>query len=439
MLPRSAAVRGVGLIAGGTAAGHALALLLSPVLTRIYAPADFGLSGVFISVMAITSVVGTLRYEFALPVTPDERSAMNMLVAGLLTNLAVVTLVALSIPVLGDPLATLIGSPALADYMWLLPPTLIAVGSYRLMTQWSVRTRQYTVIARRNLYFGTSQVIIQVGLGLLGLRPIGLLLSVGVGHTVGALTIGASLLTKYREVLRQVSVAEMRRVLRRYIRFPLLSSWAGILNTAGSFVPLLVIAKLFGPTVAGWYVLTTRVVGSPMDLISEAVAPVYLGEAASLTRQEPRALRRLFMASFRRLLLAGIVPVAAIAAPAPLWFPVVFGDQWREAGLYALLLIPFYLAHFVATPLSTLILFEKQHLDLAWDAARFVLGVGSIVTAWRLGASPLQAIGTFGAVMAGLYVVLLVLNYQVTMRAASRPRHVSADSAAAAGSSRIAE
>ena len=155
-------------------------------------------------------------------------------------------------------------------------------------------------------------------------------------------------------------------------------------------------------------------------MVSEAVAQVYLGEVATLARQDVDALRRLFVVSLRRLLTVGVIATVAVAAPAPLWFPVVFGDRWHEAGRYAVLLIPFYVGQFVAAPLSsTLAVFERQDIQLAWDWARLVCSVASVVVPIRLGASPLVTIGVFGVVMGGLYAVLLLVNFRAIGSASS--------------------
>jgi O-antigen/teichoic acid export membrane protein len=419
-MPRGTVARAVGVIAGATVAGQALTLLLSPVLSRMYSPADFGLYGVFLSLVTILNVVGTLRYELAIPLADDEVSAVNLLVVGLIANASIIGLLALCVPVFSEPLAAWIGTPELADYLWLLPLTLLATGVYYLLTYWAIRNRRYNVLARRNIYYSLGQAVTTTGLGLLGFRPVGLLLGTFAGHMTGALAVARSLVTRERALFAQVSTRRMILVARRYVRFPLLSSWSGFVNSAGTVVPLLLLSKYFGPTVTGWFVLTTRVVGAPSAFVGEAVAHVYLGELAMRARLDPRALRRLFVTSFRRLLAVGTAAIIVISAPAPLWFPVVFGDRWREAGRYALCLIPLYIAQFVATPLaSTLAIFERQDLQLAWDCLRLVCSVASIVVPAHLGASALVTIGIFGSVMACMYFLLLLLNYHVVHRAAS--------------------
>ena len=54
-------------IAGGNALGQALTVAVSPVLTRIYSPTDFGVLAVQVSLLSIILIFAGLRYEFATP------------------------------------------------------------------------------------------------------------------------------------------------------------------------------------------------------------------------------------------------------------------------------------------------------------------------------------------------------------------------------------
>lgn len=46
-LPKNRFARSVSILAGGTAAGQAIVVLASPLLTRLYSPEDFGLLAVY--------------------------------------------------------------------------------------------------------------------------------------------------------------------------------------------------------------------------------------------------------------------------------------------------------------------------------------------------------------------------------------------------------
>ncbi len=62
-------------------------------------------------------------------------------------------------------------------------------------------------------------------------------------------------------------------------------------------------------------------------------------------------------------------------------------------------------------PLSkTLTILERQDLQLAWDAGRLVLVVGSLVVSRALAAPEWAAVAAYGAAMLAAYCGLLVLS-----------------------------
>src|SRR5690606_21592699 len=78
--PRAGFVRNVAVLAGGTALGQLLTIAASPVLTRLYDPADFGVLGVYAALLTTITTVASLRYELAIPVSDDEEEAASLLV-----------------------------------------------------------------------------------------------------------------------------------------------------------------------------------------------------------------------------------------------------------------------------------------------------------------------------------------------------------------------
>ena len=65
-------------LAGGGALAQALPLLLGPLLTRLFTPAEFGQYHLFAAVAANLAVVACGRYEFALPMAADAGEADSL-------------------------------------------------------------------------------------------------------------------------------------------------------------------------------------------------------------------------------------------------------------------------------------------------------------------------------------------------------------------------
>jgi O-antigen/teichoic acid export membrane protein len=410
-LPKNSFVRSVLVLAGGTALGQLITLLASPFITRLYTAEDFGLLAVFTSLLGIFLVVASWRYEFAVPLPEDDKDAAALLVLSLVIVM-VMSLVTLAVVLLfPDALANLLGSPQLAPYLWLLPLSLVAAGTYQVISYWSIRQKHFKQLSVTKLTQSLWLVAVQLGLGFLGLRPLGLFVGDLVGRFGGSGSLARLAWKQSKDTFKLVRVADLRSVAYRYRKFPLLSSGSSLLNAAGLQLPAILFASLFGPQIAGWFALSQRLVAIPSVLIGRSVLQVYMNEAARLANTDAAGLKKLFLQTTTKLLQISIAPCLLMVAFGGLAFSLVFGKEWFEAGRYLQVLSIMFLAQFVTFPISqTLIILEKQGWQLAWDTLRFVLVVVSIAVPYAMGVNPFWSVVSYSAAMLVAYVVLFQLS-----------------------------
>ena len=74
-------LRNVITLITGTAIAQAIPIAISPVLTRIYSPDDFGVFALYLSITSIIAIVATGRYELAitLPAKNEEDAVTNLM------------------------------------------------------------------------------------------------------------------------------------------------------------------------------------------------------------------------------------------------------------------------------------------------------------------------------------------------------------------------
>ena len=109
-------------LAGGTTFAQIITILSVPVLTRLYGPQDFGVWTLYISITSIISVIACLRYEYSIMLPESDEEAVNLLG---LSFLAVVFVSGLTLPILWyfkEPIAGILNSQQIGDYLWLVPP-----------------------------------------------------------------------------------------------------------------------------------------------------------------------------------------------------------------------------------------------------------------------------------------------------------------------------
>ncbi len=71
--PRSEFSRNVLTLMTGTTIAQAIPIAISPILTRIYTPEDFGMLALFIAITAIFGSIANGRYELATMLPKKDR------------------------------------------------------------------------------------------------------------------------------------------------------------------------------------------------------------------------------------------------------------------------------------------------------------------------------------------------------------------------------
>lgn len=404
--------------------GQALTVLVSPILTRLYSPEDFGVFGVYASILGIVVVVASLRYEYALPLAEDDETAANILALCFLLLFVITGLVTLAVYGLGEQITALANTAELSSYLWLIPVGTFGAGTYNILNYWAVRKRDFQRIARTRVSRGLGRATMQVGVGFVQPGPLGLLLGQLVGEIAGSAALGLAVWNKDRaSFYRALSLQGLRKAGTRYKRFPLLSSWADFLEALGLHVPQILLAIFYGAQVAGWFALGQRVIAAPLNIVADSVTMVYFGEAAQRLRDDPNGLRGLFLRLIGWLALVGGLPIVFICALAPWFFAIVFGPEWETAGRYVQTMGFMFAVRFAIAPLShTLNVLERQDLYSIWQGTRLVLVVGGLLVGGTLELSDFSAVKLYSLAMVSAYIILGGLvwhSLQTTLKSSS--------------------
>lgn len=416
------ALHGVATLSAATLAAQGIVVAVSPLVTRLYSPAELGTFAFYLSILTAVSAVAAGRFELALALPADERTAANLLGAALVVICIVVA------GLFGAVGIATIGGLDMDAYFgggvrWLLPLGVVALTTYQCLSYWMVRHEDFSTVARTRLTQGTGLAAGQVGLGIAAGGSVSLVLADLLGRTVGIGRLIKTAVKRHGEVLREVSVKGMERAASRYRRFPLLLAPTAWLNVGALQAPAVALLVIYGAEVAGWYSLAQRVVALPLTLVGQSVAQVYLGRAASLRRnRHAEELRAFFLRVSKRLAMIALIVAAIIVLLAPPLFEPVFGDSWSPAGEYVRLLAPMLAVQLLVVPISqTLNLMERQAWQAAWDFGRLCIVLSAFASAAGLGLEPAGAVGLYSGVMSVCYIVLLFLS-RLALRREGRPR-----------------
>jgi O-antigen/teichoic acid export membrane protein len=413
--------RNVLRVAGANALAQALLLVSAPLLTRLYAPGDFGVLGVFMALASIGMAFATARLEWSMPNPRSPTQAAALLACGVLLLAAVCVALAAGLPWL--PPAWLPPDwREIRPALWLLPVVLAGHGLVQLLQAWHVRGAELRALGQVKLWQSAAQVAVALGAGLaLGAAggPWGLLAGAVAGAWVGALGLGWHA-QGLRRARRRLSARRLALSWRRYRGQAAWSTLAASLNTLSLTVVPLLLARHYSAAEVGYYALMQRVAFGPVGVVGNAVRQSFWAEAAQRARSDPGALRALYLRSARRLAWFALpVALAALAGP---WVvgPLFGAAQWQAAGWVLAASVPMLVGQLVVSPLSHLEVHGRQRWQALWDAVRLVLLVGVVEWQGRAGAPLAQAVFWLSALLGLMYLALFRLNLLALQRAGRR-------------------
>ncbi len=398
-------LRRAGVLSSGSAVGHIFTLAASPLLTRIYGPANFGALGLFTSYLSVAGVAVALQYEASIVSAADEAEAAYLTFAAAVLTLPTSAIAGLILWALIR--FSLLGFGGLEWYVCvLLSLVMCFIGIFVVLRYWNLRQQSFAQVSQAVVLQSAARAILQTASGALGLHATGLIVGETLGRGMGMGRMFKSARPELQPYIRTFRWDECKRALWRNRKFPLYSLPSTLIDAlcVGLALPLLI--QHYGAQTGGYYSLVWRAVALPSVLITLAVADTFHSHLAVCARETPSEVLQLFRRTSVTLFLVGLVPFLVLSLWAPPLFSLVFGKQWIESGMMAVLIAPWFLSQFVVNPVSRVVLvLSGQEAKLVWDVL-CLLSIPAVFYIARVrGLEALQTIKLLSLVSTALYIV----------------------------------
>lgn len=396
--------RNMTMLASGSIAAKALGIFTLPVITRLYQPEHFGVLSIFTAITALIVPFCTLRYSMAIPLPRHDGMAATLAVMCGLCLLVNSSLVFVVFWLTAPALLGLLSMEQLLPFWWLVPVAVAGSGIYELLSNWAVREKAFKPLAKTKVWQAVIGSSVKIGLGFLGVKPLGLLIGQVFTQAGGIVSLLQSFQRKFRSSCRRhVTRKRMVFAFKRFADFPRYRLPSQVLLIMSTNAPLLYFAWRFGPETTGQLGLALTMLALPMTLFGQTTGQAYYAEIARIGKQDPEEIYKITKSITKKLFLISIVPFLILLAGGPWLFQFVFGEAWRQAGIFASLLAINLLPQFVTSPvMNTLNIFDKQGYYLQNNLMRLCLiSIAFIVSyLWNL-----PAVFT-----AFIYVIFLFLH-----------------------------
>jgi len=377
--------RNVFTLVSGTTIAQIISLAIYPVLSRMYTPDDFGVFALYMSILMVTNILATAKYELAIMMPGEDRDALNLVgISGIITIVVSLVLFMLA-ALLNRKLAVALGNEAIAAWLYLIPVSTFLNGLYQSLNYWSIRKKRFKNITVANLSQSLANSTVKLGFGAVAAGPIGLIAGSVVGQVAGFLAFFIKFFRKDRSKLGLIRKPVMKAMAGEYYRFPKYNMFHGITNSFASSLPVFVLTAWFSTAIAGLYSFGFTIIFRPMNLATTALSQVFSQRVITKVNDgQPifEDVRRLFI----KMVQFSVLPFGLVAVFAPLIFRVVFGPEWETAGVYSRILIPWLFVLFLSAPFTFMPdLFRQQGKALAIEIVKLFLRAAALFAGVHFG------------------------------------------------------
>jgi len=337
-------------------------------IARLYAPEEFGIFVLFLSIASLLSILSTGGYERALLLAETTEEKQHIFRFSLKSNFIINVIV---MSALGIYLAVSRESDLSGIIMLLMIPVYaFFFGGLQLIRN----------ILISNKMFGKLSVLeVTRALAAGGLQTL-LFILPGTGLFIGIVL--AQIVTFIIYFVRLPETSSFRigschprelDLARRYINFPRYSVPGELFNYLSSQLPVFIIKPFFGATMLGLYSFPHRYMSIPVQLTSISIGSVFVQKAQSL-KKSPGELAKVTYDLFSRQFILAILPFTVLAFWGNDIFRIVFGGEWEFSGTLGQLMAPWLFAVFIGSPLANLlVVMEKQKISLIFNVLMLLL------------------------------------------------------------------
>jgi O-antigen/teichoic acid export membrane protein len=353
----------------GTTIAQAIPVAISPILTRIYSPQDFGIFALYLAVTSILAVVATGRYELVIMLPRSDEDAAHIVALSLIISTLISFILLVIATIWNAPLTVLLGNPEISRWLYFVPVSVLLMGTYNSFNFWLNRQKSFRIMSANRIMQGTFTAAGQLGLGYWSSGSTALI----TGYIAGwlAATFSAARFYKFKAVcFRPHSIIANAKLYKDY---PGLSAPSSLLDAATTQAPVFLITKGYDAATVGFFSLAMKALYAPSSIISTAIGQVFFQKIAALIHSNPDGISSEVFSAAKKLAIIAVATFLPFMLFGDRIFGFVFGEAWTAAGEYVEILSPALMMRFIVSPLSTIFLATGNlRLGALWQTLYFI-------------------------------------------------------------------
>lgn len=402
--------KAVSTIMMGTIIAQLINFASSPILTRLYTPADFGLFSIYSGFLTTLGIIMAWRYDTAIILPKLNLQAQYVLRLAVIISVVSFILLYPGLFLIKSFVANKLNDPRIEDITVLIAMGIFIYSLNRSYSFWLTRQKSFKLLAGTRIIYASMTALFSIAFAFIADFDNGLILGALVGVSISLLLV---LVLDKTKVRIKFSSKRFISIFYKYRDLPIKNLVPSLMGAIALILPLFFISAFYGIENAGYFGLAIKILLLPATIVAQALSQYLLAEVSELYRKGKK---------FSDLVLKVIIILTSVSIPFVLilmfWaeplFSFVFGNDWVKSGTIAQILALSIGVRFISASVSgTLIATYSIGKVSMWQALYFT----STVIVLFIGGYQLDNLTDFLLLYAAndilLYLFYLYLVYSV--------------------------
>ncbi|MBI9033575.1 MAG: oligosaccharide flippase family protein [Bacteroidales bacterium] len=406
---KSGYLRNIFTLTSGTAFAQLIPILVSPVLSRLYTPEEFGNLALFLSLLGLFGSIATGRFAFAIVIPKKRKDILSLISLSFVFVSALSLLLLLVIILFNESISGVLNNEKIGPWLYLIPFSVFISGMLQIFQYYRNKENEFKTIVR-----STGANGFYVGLGFAKTGTFGLIASSIIGQILEASwLINRSIFPLYKEIKKEIQIIDLKNTAKEYYNFIRYSAPSSLLNVLSIQIPILILTRFFEKASVGFYFQAHKVLSMSVTVVGNSIAQAYLNYI-SQNKNNLDKVKKITRQTISKMLLLSIIPAILLMLFGEEIFSFILGSKWAIAGNYAQYLTPWLVLVFIGSPLSMILeIYNRQKLFMRFNFCLLAFRLTALLTGYYIFNDSKTAIILYSSVSASfwLFLNLYILHF----------------------------
>ncbi len=173
--PKSEFGRNVLTLMTGTTIAQAIPIAITPILTRLYTPEEFGVLALFVSITILLGTVISGRYDLAIMMPERDEEAIGIAALGLIIATIISILLIFPVVIYNNGISSLLKNKEIGYWLYFVPLVVWMIGLFNILSYLNTRKKLYSDIAKAQIYKAVAMSSLQLTIGFVKSGAVGLI------------------------------------------------------------------------------------------------------------------------------------------------------------------------------------------------------------------------------------------------------------------------